>query len=88
MTNTCNQMFLRLNFAGYCDHVMLIDLEPVCAKIKNTWCRGRGREEENRWIYLLTIDSEFHGPAVPTVADRVAGHTAVSSLVLFSHRTD
>lgn len=47
--------------------------------------KGKRREIQ---IYLLTIDIEFHGPAVPTLADRVAGHTAVNSLVPFSHRTD
>lgn len=69
-------MFLRLN---YCDLVMLTDLDSVYAKKLKT---------QMDVLYLLTIDSEFHSPAVPTLADRVSGHTAVRSLVLFSHRTD
>lgn len=87
LTNACNKMFL--NFPRYCYLVMLTDLNPARVNIKRkTLCRGTGRQGEERWIYLLTVDGQFHSLAVPTLADRVAGHTAVSPLVLFPHRTD
>lgn len=49
---------------------------------------GGKEEKRKRRTDLLTVDVEVHGPAGSTPADRVAGHAAISSLVLLSHRTD